>query len=130
MSDIAEKIRNALTPDLLKPKWRRIAEQKNCRVTGHCYAASEAVFHLLGGAKAGWVPQVLSHKTWPKGLKAGQTHWFIKNYRTGAVIDATSEQFLPLVPDYPAATGSGFLTREPSKRASVIMERVLASIAN
>ena len=125
MMTTVDAVRRALTPDLLKPEWRKIAEMKKCGVAGHCYAASEALYHLLGGSAAGWVPQVLSHSSWPLGLSRGQTHWFLRNWRTGAVIDATADQFLPQVPPYGAAKGSGFLTRQPSKRASIIMDRSL-----
>lgn len=125
MTDIAAKVCRVLTPDLLKPEWRKIARRKRCRLSGHCYAASEAIYHMLGGSGAGWVPQVLNHEAWPEGLARGQTHWFLRNRQTGAVIDATSGQFHPLVPQHAAAKGSGFLTRHPSRRAAIIMERVL-----
>ncbi len=123
MHDLVLSVRKSLSPDLLKPEWRKIARRKRCAVAGHCYAASEAIYHMLGGAAAGWVPQVLSHASWPEGLSKGQTHWFLRNCRTGAVIDATSDQFHPLVPRHNAAKGSGFLTRQPSRRASIIIDR-------
>lgn len=125
-NDIVSAVQRSLSPDLLKPSWRRIAARRRCPFTGHCYAASEAIFHLLGGAPAGWIPQVLSHRTWPEGLKKGQTHWFLRNRLTGAVIDATSAQFHPLVPRHEAGIGSGFLTRRPSRRAAEIISRVAA----
>lgn len=125
MQALAEMVCRALSPDLLKPEWRRIAARKRCWLSGHCYAASEAIYHMLGGSDAGWVPQVLNHEAWPEGLARGQTHWFLRNRRTGAVVDATSGQFHPLVPRHSAAKGSGFLTRQPSRRATIIMGRVL-----
>lgn len=123
---IANSVRAVLSPDLLKPLWRRLAALKGCPVTGHCYAASEAVFHLAGGSPSGWVPKVLNHATWPEGLQPGQTHWYLGHSRTGAVIDVTSGQFAPLSPRYEAGKGCGFLTRQPSKRAAQIMSRVVA----
>ncbi|WP_327210983.1 hypothetical protein [Rhizobium leguminosarum] len=125
-ASIVSAVQSALSPDLLKPEWRRIARRRRCPVTGHCYAASEAIFHMLGGADQGWVPQVLSHRTWPEGLRKGQTHWFLKNRLTGAVIDAASAQFVPLVPKHDGGVGSGFLTRSPSRRAAEIISRVAA----
>lgn len=123
-TDIVAAVQSALTPDLLKPQWRKLARRRRCGLTGHCYAASEAIYHILGGGGEGWVPQVLSHRTWPEGLRKGQTHWFLKNRLTGAIVDATSAQFLPLVPRHEAAVGSGFLTRLPSRRAAEIISRV------
>src|SRR4051812_33111996 len=38
-----------LTPDLLKGEWREKNAHASSSVTGHCYVASEALFHLLGG---------------------------------------------------------------------------------
>lgn len=125
-SDLVAAVQSALSPDLLKPEWRKIAKRRRCPLTGHCYAASEAIFHMLGGADKGWVPQVLSNRTWPDGLRKGQTHWFLKNRLTGAIIDATSAQFGALVPRHEAGVGTGFLTRLPSRRAAEIMSRVAA----
>ncbi|NTF17487.1 hypothetical protein G6L37_03655 [Agrobacterium rubi] len=123
MENLVFSVKKSLSPDLLKPEWRRIAKRKRCSVSGHCYAASEALYHLMGGSASGWVPQVLTHASWPNGLSKGQTHWFLKNRLTGAIIDATSEQFLPLAPQHDAGKGTGFLTRNPSRRASIIIER-------
>lgn len=128
MRHLLDLIVAALSPDLLKPTWQRVAQAKGCPLVGHCYAASEAMFHLLGGADKGWVPQVLSHASWPAGLAPGQTHWFLRNARTGEVVDPTAGQFLPLCPDHSAAKGCGFLTRAPSRRAAVLIERVSARL--
>lgn len=126
MEDLLLRVRASLSPDLLKPEWRRIARRKRCALSGHCYAASEALYHMMGGSEAGWIPQVLTHESWPEGLSKGQTHWFIRNRLTGAILDATSEQFLPLAPRHSAGKGSGFLTRHPSRRASILIDRVTA----
>lgn len=123
MNDLITDVQASLSPDLLKPDWRRIARRKRCNFTGHCYAASEALFHMMGGSREGWIPQVLNHSNWPEGLAKGQTHWFLRNRRTGVVVDATAEQFLPLAPRHSAAKGTGFLTRNPSRRAAIIIDR-------
>ena len=130
MQDIIDKVKNSLTPDLLKPEWRRIAKRKGCSLAGHCYAASEALYHMMGGSEAGWVPQVLTSAAWPEGLSKGQTHWYLRNRRTGAVVDATAEQFHPLLPRHDSGKGSGFLTRDPSRRARTIIGRVAAMQGN
>ena len=121
----AEAVASVLTPDLLKPEWRAEAERSGNPVAGHCYAAAEAVYHLCGGAEAGWVPQVLTHATFPDELAPGQTHWFLKNRITGELVDPTQGQF-DSAPPYGLGRGTGFLTAGPSRRAAVIIERVLA----
>lgn len=118
-----------LTPDLLKGVWRKIAAETGNPLAGHCYAASEALYHLLGGRESGWTPCVLSHRTWPEGLDPGQTHWFIRHKATGEVLDPTAGQF-PADVDYARAVGSGFLTKDPSKRARAIIERLAARQAS
>lgn len=83
-------------------------------MAGHCYVASEALYHLLGGKAAGLVPQVIQHE--------GGTHWFLRG-PGGQILDPTADQFKTPVP-YAEARGAGFLTRNPSKRARVVIGRV------
>ena len=112
------RIQRHLTADLLTPKWRKL---NNGRLfSGHCYVASEALWHLLGGRDSGWTPQVLTHERWPEGLGPGETHWYLRN--GGEVLDPTAEQFEGSAP-YDQGKGCGFLTREPSKRAQKLIER-------
>jgi hypothetical protein len=101
-------IRAALTPELLKPGFGP---------KGHCYVASEAAYHLLGGKEAGLKPMNLKHE--------GVQHWFLLG--PDGVIDLTSDQFETPVP-YESARGRGFLTKEPSKRAQIVIDRVKACI--
>jgi hypothetical protein len=79
---------------------------------GNCYVTSEALFHLIGGKKAGWKPMRMAHEN--------DTHWFLK-HESGIILDATVLQF-KTVPDYSKARGGGFLTKQPSKRAKKLME--------
>ena len=85
---------------------------------GNCYVTSEAVYHLLGGKSSGWKPMVLR-------MKNG-THWFLK-HQSGLILDLTSCQFdrSGEKPDYTQARGTGFLTKESSKRASVLMKKLI-----
>ena len=78
---------------------------------GNCYVTSEALFHLLGGRAAGWKPMNVRHE--------GDSHWFLR-HESGLLLDATASQFATS-PPYAEAVGRGFLTRQPSKRASVLM---------
>lgn len=87
------------------------------QVRGNCYVTSEALYHLLGGKRAGWRPMRVKIP--------GDTHWFLINVRTGQRIDATVRQFRGKLPDYNKAVGAGFLTRKPSKRARELMRRMV-----
>jgi hypothetical protein len=107
---LAEAIRAALSDDLRLPPWRGAVN----RFTGHCYVASEAFYHLAGSGAAGWKPVRLAHE--------GSTHWWLRDSR-GQIVDLTSEQFSSPVP-YERGVGGGFLTREPSRRAQILIERV------
>ncbi len=103
-------VQRVLTDDLRHPKYRGNPSP----YAGHCYVASEAIYHLLGGKKAGYVPQFIRHE--------GQPHWFLRS-PDGRVIDPTRDQFKTPVP-YDKGKGKGFLTAQPSKRAARVMLRV------
>lgn len=112
---IIQKIRSVLSPDLLK---RDYPPDSTNPTKGHCYAASEALYHLLGGPPSGWFPV--------RGRDGdGIVHWWLQN-RHGEVLDPTADQYLSVNKEPPYANGvpGGFLTREPSKRARDIMGRV------
>jgi hypothetical protein len=122
-AELCSRIGDVLTPDLLSGRWKNaLAVTGNC-YAGHCYAAAEALFHMLGGRAKGWLPCVLSNRTWPEGLDEGETHWFIRHDKSGEILDPTEAQFDGPVP-YALATGCGFLTKGPSRRAAVIIQRL------
>lgn len=89
---------------------------------GNCYVTVEALYHLLGGKKAGYVPHTIRHE--------GDVHWYL--VRKGGtfgqmcdmVIDPTASQF-DEEPDYFQGRGRGFLTKKPSKRARKLMKKML-----
>ena len=105
-----DSIRAALTPELLKPEYRNASRP----YAGHCYVASEAYYHLMGGRDVGLRPQVIRHE--------GSTHWYLRDGDDN-VIDLTAEQFESTVP-YESGRGCGFLTKAPSKRAQIVIDRV------
>lgn len=107
-----------LTDDLLKPVYRKMTDRH--LTTGHCYAASEAAFHLLGGGEH-WMSCCGRDED-------GGTHWWLKNKASGEVLDLTSAQFTHFgkIPPYANGRPVGFLTKLPSKRAVVIIERLKA----
>ena len=103
------RIQGVLTEDLLLPRYKG----SDNPLAGHCYAASEALYHLLGGKDAGYTPATLS--------VGPITHWFLRG--PSGVVDPTAGQF-PFSLDYGKGRGRGFLTRQPSKRAAIIISRV------
>ena len=119
-SDFRGLIIDHLTDDLLTTKYRRIKKGANVPNTfGHCYVASEAAYYLLGGKEEGWKPMHMTH--------LGASHWFLK-HESGFILDLTYNQFKsPL--DYTKARGTGFLTKEPSKRAKMLLIRIKESQA-
>lgn len=106
---LVKNIQDALTPELLKPAHRGQANP----LAGHCYVAAEALYHA-GAREAGYGPQ---------SMRVGAVvHWFLAD-RSGRILDPTAAQFDgPL--DYAQGRGRGFLTREPSRRARVVLSRI------
>lgn len=70
---------------------------------GNCYVTSEALYHLLGGKKAGWKPMRVKHM--------GDMHWYLQ-HKSGVRLDVTRDQFFK-EPPYKKARGCGFLTKHP-----------------
>lgn len=107
---LIKKIIDNLSNDLRHVKYR---DNKN-KLAGHCYVASEAIYHLLGGKESGWKAMFIKHDNEP--------HWFIKHI-DGEIIDITAKQFYDPVP-YEKARGIGFLTKKPSKRSLILLNRI------
>jgi hypothetical protein len=107
---LARRIRGALSDDLRRAPWRG----SPCAVAGHCYVASEAAWHALGGMASAWRPVHVRHESAP--------HWFLQ-HADGRVLDVTAGQFASPVP-YAAGRRVGFLTRQPSRRARVVLARI------
>ncbi len=104
-SSLVRLVQDCLTDDLLNPGY----------ASGqHCYLASETLYHLLGGKEAGLKPMNIKHE--------GAQHWFLIA-SDGTIIDATADQFETAVP-YTSARGRGFMTKEPSRRAQYLMEKL------
>lgn len=108
--ELVKDVRCGVSDDLRKPDYRGNPNE----MAGHCYVASEALYHKLGGKKAGWTPQTIKHE--------GGPHWYLK-HKSGAILDATCDQFETPVP-YEQGRGCGFLTGKPSARTQVLLERL------
>lgn len=115
IQDVIVKIKQNLTPDLLKKPYREI--NKNNPMYGHCYVATETLYHLMKN-------EVTLMPYWGKD-EEGITHWWLVS-STGMIFDPTSEQYTSIgkVPPYRVGRKGAFLTKEPSKRSKVLMERI------
>jgi hypothetical protein len=120
---LISKIQSVLTPDLLKGMWNKHFDNP---LEGHCYVAAEALYWILGGPDSDWKPYVLSHKTFPESLAEGETHWFLKNNKTGEILDPTKEQFgdEPILYDRGISNGMMNYPKGGSKRAKEIIRRI------
>lgn len=90
---------------------------------GNCYYATEALFHILGGRRAGWKAMRL---TLGEGQRGGlETHWFLL-HQSGVIVDPSRRQFQAKdwwpAPDYSQGRGAGFLTKRPSRKARKLIE--------
>lgn len=108
---IESDIVHCLTDDLRRAPYKGHVNP----LRGHCYVASEALYHLKGGKAAGLKPMFISHE--------GAPHWFLADTKNKGFIDLTSGQFETPVP-YHLAKGKGFLTAKPSARAAKVIQRV------
>ena len=104
---LTEAVQKVLTDDLRREPWKG----SDSPLAGHCYVASEALYHLSG---KNLLPH---HMTWE-----GASHWFLKT-KTGEIVDPTASQFKH-APDYSLGRGKGFLTKQPSKRCAEVLRRV------
>jgi hypothetical protein len=112
-SALLSAVRQSLAPDLLSPKWRKLVEPGDPSTTGHCYIGAESLWNLIGARESGYRPMVISGGDW--------THWYLAN--GPKLLDPTADQ-LPDGPPYHQGRACGFLSREPSKRARIVIERV------
>ena len=108
---LGQAIQSSLSDDLRAPKYRG----NRSPLSGHCYVASEALWHLLGGSDSGFKPMVVHFQN--------DTHWFLRQISTNRDVDLTADQWEEPVP-YQLAKGCGFLTKTPSRRAQVLLLRV------
>ncbi len=106
-------VRASLSNDLLEPEFRRQVEAGAHPLTGHCYVASEALWHLRGGERSGLTPMQLQHE--------GVSHWWLQGPR-GGIVDLTDMQFRTPVP-YDKGHPRAFLDPTPSRRARTVIRR-------
>lgn len=120
--EIMKHVKAVLTDDLLSPKMKKLRASNpflsgsQSKMFGHCYVASEALYHLLGGTESGWTPMSFQ-------MDDGVVHWWLVHPEHG-ILDPTVGQFLYDFEYYIQGRGRGFLTKNPSRRAQEVMRRV------
>ena len=117
--NLIKQIQMNLTDDVLSPKYRKIL--RKTPLEGHCYVAAEALYHLMGGSAAKLTAFVASYEE--DGQKF--THWWLRNSR-GNILDPTASQYLDIGQEPPYSKGKaiGFLTKAPSARAQIVINKV------
>jgi hypothetical protein len=117
---IIELIQECLSPDLLHPAFQPFYDVHPH--LGHCYVASEALYHLLGGKTGPWKPVRGKDFT-------GTTHWWLEHKYSDKriILDPTAKQYTDqgLQPPYEDGQGGGFMTRNPSTRCQELIQRVI-----
>ena len=111
---LIEKILNHLSPDLLKKEY--VDDNINNPLYGHCYVATETYYHLMSDSKSNYKPCVLK--------KDNINHWYLKNIKSNQIIDITKNQFDDEI-DYNKGRFCSFLTKNPSKRSKILIERIV-----
>ena len=110
-----DPIQKSLSPELLKSEYR--GSDNNNLLFGHCYVATETLYHLMNSDAV---------KPCCGRDSNGVVHWWLQYRKSGKRIDPTADQYYSVgeIPPYKFGRGSGFLTKEPSKRSRVVMNRV------
>lgn len=110
------------------PESREILSEKNKKLyqsnflAHHAYIASEFIYHVWG-KKHGFKPHYIKYD-------AFITHWFLKNPLSEDIIDITLGQYPTGIAEDIIYTGhdtgvcTGFLTKEPSKRTKLVMQKL------
>jgi len=114
---IVAGIQAVLSSNLLNPSWRKSELVHKNHLSGHCYTASEVLYHLWGKQR-GFTPRRVEVET----SVGWVSHWYLQ--REGDVLDPTSEQFGTLEIPYHLGKGCGFLTKTPSNRAREVIRRM------
>tara|TARA_R100000655_G_scaffold109123_1_gene162760 strand:+ start:48 stop:431 length:384 start_codon:yes stop_codon:yes gene_type:complete len=111
---IISDIKKCLTPDLLKKEYREI--NKKNPMYGHCYVATETLYHLLKDK---------NFKPHYGKDEDNITHWWLQDNHKN-IIDVTKEQYTILNKEPPYNNGKrgAFLTLNPSKRSKILMDRI------
>jgi hypothetical protein len=118
LSELIDRIKDKLTPDLLKPQYRE--QNANNPMFGHCYVATEAFYHLTKDDHPGRFS--IYHGKDDEGI----VHWWLHDNKNTKLVDITADQYYSIgkTPPYEKSRRGSFLTNDPSKRAVIVMKRV------
>lgn len=116
ITELIQKIRVHLTPDLLKKEYR--AENATNPMFGHCYVASEVLYHTIKDSG--------NYSAACGRDDRGIVHWWIVDNISNEIHDVTADQYLSkgLTPPYTNGRKTGFLTKIPSKRAQQVIDKM------
>lgn len=120
VEEIIEAIKSCLSRDLLKVEY--VEENKENPMYGHCYIATETLYHMFVDNEP--LRREVLYVYHGKD-EFGNTHWWLQDI-FGQIHDVTSEQYTSKgrKPPYKAGRRGYFLTREPSKRSRILIQRV------
>jgi hypothetical protein len=120
---VAEAIRAHVSMSQLHKNYKHGRKPGDNPMKGHCYVASEAAYHMLGGKEAGYTPMNIKHE--------GDSHWYLqhKGPKGTRYLDLTHDQFKTPVPHH-EGRGKGFLTKNPSKRTRDVIDRAKAHLGD
>jgi 5-methylcytosine-specific restriction endonuclease McrA len=116
---LTKLIVSQLTPDLLTAEWAASRREGDHPLKGYCYVASEALYHLAGGASSGL-------SVYRCSLPVGGSHWWLAD-PNGRILDLTAAQFSS-PPPYAQGVRTSFLSRKPSSRAAKLIAKVRAQL--
>lgn len=120
---IALAVQRSLDVADLKPEWKRKHARGCDAMTGHCFTATNAFFHLTGGYDGPYLPLYVKHE--------GASHWFLVDTRDNTVVDLTASQFRTR-PPYDRGRRAGMRANKggdtvPTRAAERLIERVRGS---
>lgn len=106
---------------VLPARWRRENAAGAVASVGFCFAATNAVFFMLGGKEAGLTPMVATYVD-ENGEKA--SHWWLRT-SSGDYIDPTEDQYTAFgeEPPYELGRGCGFCksNEAPTRAGAKVM---------
>ena len=111
---LISKIKQNLTPSLLKKEYREL--NKNNPTYGHCYVATETLYHLLNNN---------NFKPYYAKDENNITHWWLQD-KQKIILDVTADQYLlkDKQPPYSKGKRGNFLTKKPSKRSCLLIKKI------
>ena len=115
---LIEKIKSQLDLDILKmknPKKVTVSDTEKGTCGLYSYIGNEALYHLLGGKTNGLTAMIKRVNN--------DTHWYLRD-KDGKYLDVTKDFFTEDPIDYSSGRGTGFLSKRPSKRTQVLLNKI------